>query len=114
MRQVVKLGKIKLENLEAVQGMQIIRTKSELDLFWAKLRQDYYARDRIKDVVTENETWLSLKRRGNIVFLAVHDEKDDFIKNDNWGEYRLYQCFVTIGPDGKIWVVKKDPQKFAH
>jgi hypothetical protein len=108
--------KIVLEEIPELNGFVIIRTVEELDAFFKKLRQDYYAPDLPEMVKVREDfsVWVALKKRGTQVFYAVFDEPDDLAKNDGWGRHVLFSCSVLRNVTGEAVVVKNKIKDFFH
>ena len=110
------MPKINLATLPEIKGLLIITSQDELDDFIKKLREDHYPLVEMKKRTFYKEavSWLKSSRPNCITFLAVHDEKDDFVKNDSWGYHELFRVVAVIDTKTKVHIFKRPVEKFWH
>lgn len=111
-----RAGRIDLAALPEMKNLTIIRSQQDIDTFLSKLRQDWYSREseEVKKFLAEFDSWMRAKKRGIELCFAIHDEPDDFAKNDNWGHYMVYKCLAVRDGDGRVHVIKSPATRFSH
>lgn len=106
--------KILLSELPGLKDLEIITTPEGFDGFLKKLRTDFYP-EKEKKILRDNfVSWMNTSKHRAVTFFAVHDEPDNFVKNDNWGHYELYRCIAIRDVDDKVYFLKGDKLKFIH
>lgn len=110
------MPKINLATLPELKGLLIITSQDKLDDFLGKLRKDWYSLVELKKRAFYKEivNWLKSGKPNYVTFIAVHDEKDDFVKNDSWGHYELFKGVAVVDTGAKVSVTKSSVEKFWH
>lgn len=105
-----------ISTIKEFEGMSVIDNVDDLKGFLGKLRQDWYSPTDLEELNLESEleNWLKLSSPDRPTFFAVEDEKDDLMKNDNWGSYRLFRAIVVKTQDGKTHSFKSLVKQFSH
>ena len=110
------MPKINLATLPELRGFLIITSQDELIKFLGILREDHYPLAELKRRMfyTEVVSWLKSSKPNCVTFLAVHNEKDDFAKNDSWGYHEMFKGATIVDDRAKVHVFKNSVEKFWH
>lgn len=112
----IKIDLATLPELNSKVGIRIIRTKEQFQDFLGNLRQDYYSPERLKnrDFEATFERWIDRRKPFTEMFYVVENEEDDHVRNDDWGNYKLFRAIAIRVANDEVYVLMSLIETFVH